>query len=73
MHHPQSSARGERSVSPLFVNDLCAQIAPLNRFGPTGLGAALASGLRALTSAARPALPALACCGRGVADPGSTP
>jgi len=72
MHHPQSSARGERSVSPLFVNDLCAQIAPLNRFGPTGLGAAIATGLRALTSAARPAFPPFAGC-RGLSGPGSTP
>ena len=56
MHHPHAHARGERSVSPLFVNDLCAQLAPLNRYGPTGLGAAIASGLRALTSAARPSV-----------------
>ena len=72
MHHPQSSARGERSVSPLFVNDLCAQMAPLNRFGPTGLGAAIATGLRALTGAARPTLPAFAGC-RGLCGPGSAP
>lgn len=64
MHHPQSNMRGERSVSPLFVNDLCAQLAPLNRYGPTGLGAAIASALRALTSAARPTICVAAGCNR---------
>lgn len=62
MRHPQSTARGERSVPPLFVNDLCAQMTPLNRYGPTGLGEAIASGLRALTNAVRPAIcPAAGC------------
>lgn len=30
--------------------DLCAQVAPLNSYGPTGLGAALATGLTSLAS-----------------------
>jgi hypothetical protein len=64
MHHPQHSARGERSVSPLFVNDLCAQLAPLNRYGPTPLGAAIASWLRALAGVARPTVCAAAGCNR---------
>jgi hypothetical protein len=63
MLRPQSSARGgARSASPLLVNDLCAQLAPLNRYGLTGLGEAIGSALRALTSAARPgACPASGC------------
>ena len=39
---------GERSVSPLIVTDLCAQLAPLNRYGLPGFSAAVAEGLRAL-------------------------
>jgi hypothetical protein len=65
MLRPQPSARGEeRSVSPLFVNDLCAQLAPLNRYGPTGLGAAIASALRALTGATRTAVCTASGCDR---------
>ena len=65
MLRPQFSAKGgERSVSPLIVNDVCAQLAPLNRYGPTGLGAAIAEALRALTGAARPALRHSAGCAR---------
>jgi hypothetical protein len=33
--------------------DLCAQLAPLNRYGPTGLSTALVDGLRALFGATR--------------------
>jgi hypothetical protein len=46
---------GSSSVRParLLRSDLCAQLAPLNRYGPTGLGAALVDGLRALFGAAR--------------------
>ncbi|RBP12285.1 hypothetical protein DFR50_114115 [Roseiarcus fermentans] len=63
MRHTQN-LRGERSVSPLFVNDLCAQMIPLNRYGPTGLGAGIASALRALTGVARPTICAAAGCDR---------
>ena len=35
------------SVPPLLVCDLKAQLAPLNRYGPSGLGVAVAEGLRA--------------------------
>jgi hypothetical protein len=57
MLRPQVSARGgARSASPLLVNDLCAQLAPLNRYGLTGLGAAIGSALRVLTDASRTAL-----------------
>jgi hypothetical protein len=35
------------SVPPLLVCDLRAQLAPLNRYGPSGLGVAVAEGLRA--------------------------
>ena len=34
-------------VPPLLVCDLKAQLAPLNRYGPSGLGVAMAEGLRA--------------------------
>jgi hypothetical protein len=33
--------------------DLCAQLAPINRYGPTGLSVALVDGLRALVGSAR--------------------
>ncbi len=63
MHRLQTSANGgARSASPLLVNDLCAQLTPLNRYGPTGAGAAIASALRALTGRARPALCTVAGC-----------
>jgi hypothetical protein len=40
---------------PLIVNDLCAQLAPLNRYGLADLGAAVADGARALIGASRTA------------------
>jgi hypothetical protein len=39
--------------SPLIVNDLCAQLAPLNRYGLPGLGTVVAAGARALIGASR--------------------
>jgi hypothetical protein len=44
---------GDAYSSPLIVNDLCAQLAPLNRYGPPNLGAAAVDGLRALIGASR--------------------
>jgi hypothetical protein len=44
---------GERPVPPLIVNDLCAQMATLNRYGLPKVSAALADGLRALVGASR--------------------
>jgi hypothetical protein len=65
MHRPQNVAPGgARSVPPYAVNDLCAQIAPLNRYGPTGLATVIATALRALTDAARPAFCAALGCDR---------
>ena len=55
---------GERSVPPLIVNDLCAQLAPLNRYGLPVLSAAVADGLRALVGASRAAFCAAAGCDR---------
>jgi hypothetical protein len=49
--------RGERPAPSLIVCDLRAQLAPLNRYGLPGLGAAVADGLVALISASRTALP----------------
>jgi hypothetical protein len=50
----QNTARcGE---SPLIVRDLCAQLAPLNRYGPPNLGAAAVDGLRVLIGASRKAV-----------------
>jgi hypothetical protein len=46
--------------SPLIVNDLCAQLAPLNRYGLPGLGAVVAEGARALFGASRTAVTAVA-------------
>jgi hypothetical protein len=62
---PHNSVRGgERSVPPLIVDDLCAQLAPLNRYGLPRLSAAVADGLRALMDASRSALCAAAGCDR---------
>jgi hypothetical protein len=43
-------------ASPLIVKDLCAQLAPLNRYGLPGLGAVVADGARALIGVSRKAL-----------------
>jgi hypothetical protein len=40
----------------LRMDDLYAHLAPLDRYGPTGFGSAIAEGLRALLSAWRHAL-----------------
>jgi hypothetical protein len=45
--------------SPLIVNDLCAQLIPLNRYGLPGLGAVVADGARALIGASRTAVSAV--------------
>jgi hypothetical protein len=50
--HTQRTGRGGDS---LIVKDICAQIAPLNRYGLPGLGNAVADGLRALIGASRTA------------------
>jgi hypothetical protein len=55
---------GVRSVRPLIVNDLCAQLAPLDRYGLPRLSAAVADGLRALIGASRNAFCAAAGCDR---------
>ena len=47
---------GERSAPPLLVCDLRAQLAPLNRYGPSGLGVAVADGLHALIGVSRKAV-----------------
>jgi len=68
---PSSQYGGARLASPLLVNDLCAQLAPLNRYGLIGLSAAIVStlrgivsALRALTEASRMAAQAAAGCAR---------
>ncbi len=50
-----SGRHGERPVPALIVCDLRAQLVPLNRYGPSGLGAAVVDGLGALISASRTA------------------
>jgi hypothetical protein len=45
--------RGERSVPPLLVCDLRAQLAPLNRYGLPNLGVAVAESVLALIGASR--------------------
>jgi len=47
---------GAASSSPLIVNNLCAQLAPLNRYGLPGLGAVVADGARALIGVSRKAV-----------------
>jgi hypothetical protein len=56
--HNRSRA-GAASPSPLIVNDLCAQLAPLNRYGLPGLSAVVANGARALIGASRTAVGAV--------------
>jgi hypothetical protein len=51
--------REERSVPPLLVCDLRAQLAPLNSYGLPGLGVAVAESLRALIGASRTAVTAV--------------
>jgi hypothetical protein len=52
-----NKTRGEES--PLIVNDLCAQLVPLNRYGLPGLGAVVAYGARALVGVSRSAVSAV--------------
>jgi hypothetical protein len=47
---------GDAYSSPLIVNDLCAQLAPLNRYGLPSLGAAAVDGLRVLIGVSRKAV-----------------
>ena len=54
-----SHRAGDASSSPLIVKDLCAQLAPLNRYGPPNLGAAAVDGLIALIGVSRKAVGAL--------------
>jgi hypothetical protein len=53
------SRGGSESPSPLIVNDLCAQLIPLNRYGLPGLGAVVVDGARALVGASRTAMNAV--------------
>ena len=62
MLHPHDRAK---VGSPLIRHDLCAQIAPLDRYGLPGLGVALANGLLALVGASRTALCAAVGCAEG--------
>ncbi len=65
MHHSQISARGgTRLTPPLLMNDLCAQLAPLNRYGMPGFGAAVVDVLRSLAGVSRSAVCAAAGCNR---------
>ena len=50
---------GLQSASPLIVRDLCAQMAPLNRYGLPSLGVAVAEGVLGLLGAARTAVRAV--------------
>ena len=50
------NTRRSSDSSPLLVCDLRAQLAPLNRYGPSGLGLAVADGLHALIGVSRKAV-----------------
>ena len=66
---PNNRSRcGAESHSSLIVNDLCAQLAPLNRYGLPGLGAVVANGARALVGASRTALTAVVARNMALAD-----
>jgi hypothetical protein len=53
---PDTDHRRERSVPPLLVCDLRAQLAPLNRYGLPSLGVAVAESVLALIGASRTAV-----------------
>jgi hypothetical protein len=57
MSCPLNSDRG--GEQPLIVNDLCAQLVSMNRYGVPGLGVAVAESLRALIGASRTAVSAV--------------
>jgi hypothetical protein len=50
---------GRSRERSLIVNDLCAQLVPLNRYGLPGFGAVVADGALALIGASRSALSAV--------------
>jgi hypothetical protein len=52
---PCSHNVGRSRERALIVNDLCAQLVPLNRYGLAGFGAVVADGARALIGASRTA------------------
>jgi hypothetical protein len=52
---PCSHNVGRSRERSLIVNDLCAQLVPLNRYGLPNLGAAVADGALALIGASRTA------------------
>ena len=64
MLRSQCAGGGARVGSSLVVNDLCAQLAPMNRYGLPGLSAAIVSGLRAVTGVSRNAAQTALCCHR---------
>jgi hypothetical protein len=49
----------------LKIDDLHAHLAPIDRYGPSGLGSAIAEGVRALTSGWKTALGSALFCGEG--------
>ncbi len=54
MFHPDHPCRGSaQRASRLIRSDLCAQLAPLNRYGLAGLSSALIDGLVAFASTRR--------------------
>jgi hypothetical protein len=59
MYSSPHTQRTDRGGDSLIVKDLCAQIAPLNRYGLPGLGNAVADGLRYLIGASRTAFGAV--------------
>jgi hypothetical protein len=56
---PCSDSVGRSRERPLIVNDLCAQLIPLNRYGLPGFGAVVADGARALIGVSRKAVGAV--------------
>jgi hypothetical protein len=56
---PCSDSVGRSRERPLIVNDLCAQLIPLNRYGLPGFGAVVADGARALIGVSRSAVSAV--------------
>lgn len=63
MFQPFSLERASTRPEPqLLRSDLCAQLAPLNRYGLAGFSSALVDGVRALIGASRRAHDGQGCC-----------
>ena len=60
MFHPQNDCRANSSAASRLIRpDLCAQVAPLDRYGLAGFSTAVVDGLMAIAGRSRNAFRAL--------------